>query len=199
MAREIGYALMGLGALARTSILPAFAGVTHNSRLVAVISRDRAKAEAVGAQFGAAPYRFEEFRQCLAREDVEALYIALPTSLHSDYTVEAARAGVHAICEPPMALVADECRRMIRTCLTNRTKLMLAYRFHFRPASLKALGLVRAGEIGFPKTVSSDFTTRIDDPTSVALQRRMGGAPCTTSVSSASTPRGASWAPSPRR
>jgi glucose-fructose oxidoreductase len=174
MAKQIGYAVMGLGALARTSILPAFARVT-NSRLVAVISRDRAKAQAVGEQFRATPYRLDELRQCLQREDVNALYIALPTSLHCDYTVEAARAGVHVLCETPMALVADECRRMIRTCQTNRTKLMLAYRFHFRPASLKALELVRAGEIGTPKTVSSDYTMRIEDPTSACLQRRMGG------------------------
>jgi glucose-fructose oxidoreductase len=175
MAKEIGYAVMGLGALARTSILPAFTRVPHNSRLVAVISRDRAKAEAVAAQFRAAPYRLDEFRQCLQREDVNALYIALPTSLHCDYTVEAARAGVHVLCEAPMALVADECRRMIRTCQTNRTKLMLAYRFHFRPASLRALDLVRAGEIGVPKTVSSDYTLRVEDPASACLQRRMGG------------------------
>ena len=175
MAKQIGYAVMGLGDLARSSILPAFAHVAENSRLVAVISRDRAKAEAVGAQFHATAYRLDEFRQCVSREDVNALYIALPTSLHSDYTVEAARAGVHVLCEPPMALVADECRRMLRTCHTNRTKLMLAYRFHFRPASQKALELVRAGEIGPPKTVSSNYTLRVDDPASACLQRRMGG------------------------
>jgi predicted dehydrogenase len=175
MAREIGYAVMGLGALARSFVLPAFARVPTNSRLVAVISRDRAKAEAVGAEFHATPYRLDEYRQCLSRDDVNALYIALPTSLHSDYTVEAARAGVHVICEAPMALVADECRRMLRTCQTNRTKLMLAYRFHFRPASQKALELVRAGEIGLPKSVSANYTLRVEDPSSAWLQRRMGG------------------------
>src|SRR5262245_23614741 len=175
MAKEIGYAVMGLGALARSSILPAFAHAAQNSRLVAVMSRDRGKAEAVAGLFRATPYRLDEFRQCLQRDDVNALYIALPTSLHCDYTVEAARAGVHVLCEAPMALVADECRRMIRTCQTNRAKLMIAYRFHFRPASLKLLELVRAGEIGTPKTVSSDFSVRIEDPASACLQRRMGG------------------------
>jgi glucose-fructose oxidoreductase len=175
MAKQIGYAVMGLGAVARSAVLPAFAHIPHNSRLVAVISRDRAKAQSVAEQFQAAPYALEEFRQCLQREDVNALYIALPTSLHCDYTVEAARAGVHVICEAPMAIVADECRRMIRTCQTNRTKLMLAYRFHFRPASLKTLELARAGDIGLLKTVSSDYTMRAEDPASSYLQRRMGG------------------------
>lgn len=175
MAKQIGYAVIGLGAVARTAILPAFARVAHNSRLVAVISRDRAKAQAIAEPYRASAYQLEEFRQCLQREDVNALYIALPTSLHCDYTVEAARAGVHVVCEAPMAIVADECRRMIRTCQTNRTKLMLAYRFHFRPASLRTLELVRAGDIGIPKTVSSDYTLRVDDPSSPYLQRRMGG------------------------
>jgi len=175
MAKQIGYAVVGLGAVAQSAVLPAFARAAHNSRLVAVISRDRAKAQAAAEQFRASAYQLDEFRQCLQREDVNALYIALPTSLHCDYTVEAARAGIHVVCEAPMAIVADECRRMIRTCQTNRTKLMLAYRFHFRPASLKALELTRAGEIGLPKTVSSDFTLRVEDPDSPYLQRRMGG------------------------
>src|SRR5438105_9109830 len=99
MAKQIGYAVIGLGAVARTAVLPAFAHITPNSRLVAVISRDRAKAQTAAEPLRATAYQLDEFRQCLQREDVNALYIALPTSLHCDYTVEAARAGVHVICE----------------------------------------------------------------------------------------------------
>ena len=102
MAKQIGYAVIGLGAVARAAVLPAFAQSAHNSRLVAVISRDRAKAQAVAEQFHAVAYQIDELRQCLQREDVNALYIALPTSLHCDYTVEAARAGIHVVCEAPM-------------------------------------------------------------------------------------------------
>src|SRR5438034_10532659 len=74
-----------------------------------------------------------------------------------------------------MAITADECRRMIRTCQTNRVKLMIAYRLHVRPAVVRALGLVRAGHVGIPKTFSADFTTRIEDPENTRLQRRLGG------------------------
>src|SRR5262249_57566198 len=98
-----------------------------------------------------------------------------PTSLHCDYAVEAARAGVHVLCEPPMAITADECRRMIRTCQTNRVKFMIAYRLHVRPAVVRAFTLVRAGHVGIPKTVSADYTMRIEDPESTRLQRRLGG------------------------
>lgn len=175
MARQIGYAVLGLGAVARRLVLPAFAGAAENSRLVAVVSGDRAKAQIVAREYKAAAYHYDELRQCLQRDDVNVAYIALPNSLHCDYAVEAARAGVHVLTEPPMAITADECRRMIRTCQTNRVKLMVGYRLHFRPAVLKAASLVRAGHLGMPKTFSSDYTCRLADPESTWLQRRMGG------------------------
>lgn len=174
MARQIGYAVVGLGAVARTAVLPAFPRA-ENCRLVAVVSGDRAKAQLFAREFKVAAYHYDELRQCLQRDDVNAAYIALPNSLHCDYAVEAARAGVHVLCAPPMAITADECRRMIRTCQTNRVKLMIAYRLHFRPAVLKAIALVRAGQIGIPKTFSSDDTCRLEDPDSTWLQRRLGG------------------------
>ncbi len=175
MAKQIGYAVVGLGNFARTSVLPAFARAAEHSRLVAVISGDRAKAQLVGQQFNAAAYHYDDLRQCLQRDDVNVLYITLPNSLHCDYAVEAARTRVHVLCEPPMAVTADECRRMIRTCQTNRVKLMLAYRLPFRPAVAKALALVRAGHLGMPKTFSSDLTSRVSSPDSTRLQRRLGG------------------------
>jgi len=175
MAKQIGYAVVGLGDIARTAVLPAFSRAAENSRLVAVVSGDRAKAQAVAGEFKATAYGYDELRQCLQRDDVNAVYIALPNSMHCDYSVEAARAGVHVLCEKPMAVTADECRRMLRTCQTNRVKLMVAYRLHFQPAHMKAIGLVRAGHIGLPKTFSSDFTIRVEDPEDIRLQRRLGG------------------------
>jgi predicted dehydrogenase len=175
MPKHVGYAVIGLGALARAAVLPAFAHAAENSRLVALVSGDRAKAQALAQTFRATAYHYEELRQCLQRDDVNALYIALPNSLHCDYAVEAARAGVHVFCEPPMAITADECRRMVRACQTNRVKLMLGYRLHFRTAAQKAVALVRSGQIGIPKTFSSDFTVRLAEGDQTRLQRRLGG------------------------
>jgi glucose-fructose oxidoreductase len=74
-----------------------------------------------------------------------------------------------------MALMADECRRMIRTAQTNRIKLMIAYRLQFHPAHARTLELVRSGAIGAPRTIGTLFTTRIDDADDPRLQRRLGG------------------------
>jgi len=175
MAKPTGYALVGVGTLVRRFVLSAFARSGEHSRLAAVVSGDRAKAQVVAQQVHAAAYHYDELRQCLQRDDVNAMYIALPNSLHCDYAVEAARAGVHVLCEPPMAVTADECRRMIRTCQTNRVKMMIAYRLRVRPAVNKALSLIRAGQIGQPKTFSADSTMRVEEPNSTWLQRRLGG------------------------
>lgn len=175
MAKQIGYAVLGLGDLTQRAALPAFARAEGNSRLAAVVASDRARAQTLAQEFRVTGYHFDDLRQCLQRDDVNAVYIVLPTAMHCDYTVEAARAGVHVLCDRPMAVMADECRRMIRTCQTNRVKLMISYRLHAQPAFRKLVDLVRAGVIGLPKTFSSDFTTRVDDPEDVRLQRRLGG------------------------
>jgi glucose-fructose oxidoreductase len=175
MAKQIGYAVVGLGDITQHGVLPAFARAGENSRLVALVAGDRAHAQAVAQQLRATAYHTDEFRQCLQRDDVNAVYIALPNSLHCDYAVEAARAGVHVMCEKPMAVMADECRRMIRTAQTNRVKLMIAYRLQFHSAHARALELVRGGAIGVPKTISVDYTTRVEDPEDPRLQRRLGG------------------------
>lgn len=175
MAKQIGYAILGAGDTTRKAILPAFTRAAENSRLVAVVSADRSEAQAVSQDARATAYHFDELRQCLARDDVNAVWITVPNAQRSDYAVEAARAGVHVLCERPMAVTADECRRVLRTCQTNRVKVMVAYRFPFQPGPLKAIELVRAGAIGLPKTLSSDFTIKLDDPEDVRLQRRLGG------------------------
>jgi predicted dehydrogenase len=175
MAKQIGYAVVGLGETTPRSVLPAFARAAENSRLVAIVAADRGRAQNVAQEFRAAAYHYDEFRQCLQRDDVNAVYLTLPNSMHCDYAVEAARAGVHILCEKPMAVMADECRRMIRTTQTNRVKLMVSYRLQFHSAHAKALELVRAGAIGAPKTIGSVFTTRIDDGDDPRLQRRLGG------------------------
>jgi predicted dehydrogenase len=175
MAKQIGYAVLGTGEIARKAILPAFARAAENSRLVAIVSADRGEAQLAAQEFRATPFVFDELRQCLAREDVNAVWIATPNALHCDYAVEAARAGAHVLCERPMAVTADECRRMLRTCQTNHVKMMIAYRFPFQPGPLKAIEIVRAGGVGLPKTFSSDLTIKLADPDDVRLQRRLGG------------------------
>jgi len=175
MAKQIGYAVVGTSSVVEQAVLPAFARAGSETRLAAIVSTDRARAQVLAHEHRATAYHLDEFRQCLQRDDVQAVYIALPNSMHCDYAVEAARAGAHVLVERPMAVMADECRRMLRTCQTNRVKLMVAYHLQYHPGHARLSEVVRGGGIGAPKTISSDLTLRVQDPEDIRLQRRLGG------------------------
>ncbi len=169
----IRYAVVGLGHIAQVAVLPAFAHARRNSRLVALVSDDPAKRKAVSRKYQLdRTYSYDDYDACL--EQVDAVCIALPNSLHAEHTVRAARAGVHVLCEKPMAVTVDECQRMIDACDKHGVKLMIAYRLHFEEINLKVVDLVRRGRIGVPKFFSSPFamTVRRGD---IRTRKDMGG------------------------
>ena len=129
----VRYAVVGLGHIAQVAVLPAFAHARRNSRLVAVVSDDRTKRRELARRYrSSTPSPTTSSKS--ASSDVDAVYIALPNSMHADYTVRAAKAGVHVLCEKPMAVTVEECERMIAACRRNGVKLMIAYRLHFEDA-----------------------------------------------------------------
>lgn len=165
--------MVGLGHIAQVAVLPAFAHARRNSRLMALVSDDATKRRTLSQRYRVpAAFSYEEYDKCL--EQVDAVYIALPNSLHAEYTIRAARAGVHVLCEKPMAVTVNECQRMIHACRQNRVKLMVAYRLHFEEINLKAIDLIRRGRIGEPKFFNSSFamTVRAND---VRTKKEMGG------------------------
>jgi glucose-fructose oxidoreductase len=171
--KAVRYAIVGLGHIAQVAVLPAFAHARRNSRLTALISDDRTKLDQLSKKYRIktkGPYA--EYERCL--EDVDAVYIALPNSMHAEYTIRAARAGVHVLCEKPMAVTSDECRQMIAECRKHRVKLMIAYRLHFEEINLKAIDLVRRGRIGEPKYFNSAFSMRVR-PGNIRTKRDLGG------------------------
>src|SRR5688572_12112528 len=101
-------------------------------------------------------FTYDEFDECL--DAVDAVYIALPNSMHAEYTVRAARAGVHVLCEKPMAVTIQECRQMIAACRKANVKLMIAYRLHFETLNLSAIELARRGDLGELKYFNSSFS-----------------------------------------
>lgn len=169
----IRYAVVGLGHIAQVAVLPAFKHAGRNSRLVALVTDDRQKARRLGARYGVeSVYDYTEFDDCLA--SVDAVYIALPNSMHEEYTIRAAKAGVHVLCEKPLAVTVRECERMIAACRTNRVRLMTAYRLHFDQATLEVVDLVRKGRIGEPKFFNSSFSMTVRQG-NIRTQPEMGG------------------------
>ena len=172
-AKTIRYAVVGLGHIAQVAVLPAFAHARGNSTLAAVVSDDPTKRREIAQKYKIDhAYSYADYERCL--EHVDAVYIALPNSMHAEYSIRAAKAGVHVLCEKPMAVTVDECRRMIRACRDHNVKLMIAYRLHFEEINLKAIDLVRKGRIGEPKYFNSSFSLMVR-PGNVRTRASMGG------------------------
>ena len=156
--KKIRYAVVGLGHITQNAVLPAFRNASRNSELVALVSGDARKLRQVGKQYGARHLvSYDEYDDLMASGEVDAVYIALPNHQHRDFTVRAARRGIHVLCEKPMALTERECRTMIRSAEKNGVKLMVAYRLHFEQANLEAIEVVRAGRIGEPRIFNALF------------------------------------------
>src|SRR5262245_53394404 len=92
----VRYAVVGLGYISQAAVLPAFSHAKSNSQLTAIVSGDRTKLRKLGRKYKVPHlYAYEEFDECLESGEVDAVYIALPNNMHCEYTVRAARAGIH--------------------------------------------------------------------------------------------------------
>jgi glucose-fructose oxidoreductase len=169
----VRYGVVGLGHIAQVAVLPAFAHATRNSRLTAIVSGDERKRQLIGKKYRIdKTYSYDEYDACL--DEVDAVYLALPNSMHAEYTIRAARAGVHVLCEKPMAVTVDDCEAMIEVCRQHRVKLMIAYRLHFEEINLGVIDLVRKGRIGVPKFFNSSFSLTVRHG-NIRTDRQLGG------------------------
>ena len=171
--RTIRYAVVGLGHIAQVAVIPAFAHARRNCELAAIVSGDRTKRREVARRYRIEhAFTYEQFDECL--RVVDAVYIALPNSMHAEYAIRAGRAGVHVLCEKPMAVTVEECRQMIAACRKAKVKLMIAYRLHFEGLNLAAMDIARRGRLGELKFFNSSFsmTVRRGD---IRTKRAYGG------------------------
>ena len=169
------YAVVGLGHIAQVAVLPAFANARTNSELTALVSDDPKKLKVLSRRYRAKHmYDYDEYDVCLRSGEIDAVYIALPNNLHCEFAVRAANAGVHVLCEKPLALNEAECQKIIQACADNGVKLMTAYRLHFDRANLEAIHLVQSGKIGEPRIFHSLFTMQVKEG-NIRLQQELGG------------------------
>jgi predicted dehydrogenase len=174
--RRIRYAVVGLGHIAQSAVLPAFAHAAENSELAALVSDDEEKLEKLGRKYRVRNrFTYDEYDACLASGEIDAVYIALPNHLHREYTERAAAAGIHVLCEKPMAVTEEDCESMIRAAERGGVKLMIAYRLHFDEANLKAVDLVQTGRIGEPRIFDSVFCMQVKEGDIRVGPRSRGG------------------------
>jgi predicted dehydrogenase len=173
--RKIRYAVVGLGHIAQVAVLPAFAHARANSQLTALVSDDAQKRKTLGRRYQVDHlFSYREYDECLRSGIVDAVYIALPNHLHARYSIRAARAGIHVLCEKPMAVTERECSAMIRAAERAGIKLMIAYRLHFEESNMMAVKLVRSGKLGMPRIFTSAFAMQVR-PDNIRTDKDKGG------------------------
>jgi predicted dehydrogenase len=172
---KVRYAVVGLGHIAQIAVLPAFAHASRNSTLAALVSDDPKKLKELSRRYRVKlAYSYEQYDRCLRSGKIDAVYIALPNSMHAEYSVRAANSGIHVLCEKPMAVTESECESMIRAARKEGVKLMIAYRLHFEEANLSAIEIVRSGKLGEPRIFNSLFGLQVREG-NIRTQRKLGG------------------------
>src|SRR5437660_7663994 len=140
--------MVGLGSISQGAVLPAVAH-SEGAELIALVSGDKRKAEKLRQEFkGSQAYSYTEYAECLKNPEVEAVYIATPPGEHEKYTVAAAKAGKHVLCEKPLSATVQQARNMVNTCRRNKVLLMTAYRKYFEPSSVVLKKMIKSGELG---------------------------------------------------
>jgi predicted dehydrogenase len=168
--RRIRYAVVGLGSLAQVAVLPAFRHARENSELSVLVSGDERKRRALGRKYEVSTVLdYEELPELFHSGEIDAVYIALPNHLHRDHAVAAARAGIHVLCEKPMAVTEEECLDMIEAARAGDARLMIAYRLHLERSNLAAIEEVRSGRLGDVRLFQSVFTMQVQ-PGNVRLE-----------------------------
>jgi predicted dehydrogenase len=161
-SKPVGYAVVGLGFIAETSVLPAFRH-SQKCKLVALVSHDPKRAKQLGRAFGVkACYGYQNYDQCLNHPGVDAVFIASVNGAHAEQTIRAAAAGKHVLCEKPLGNTVEECRRMVDACQKNRVYLMTAYRKYFEPGSVALKKLITSGKLGRLRHMFSTYTENAD-------------------------------------
>ena len=174
--KRIRYAVVGLGHIAQMAVLPAFKN-SDNSQLFALVSDDHQKLKTLGKKYGIDHlYSYQDYGRALS--NVDAVYLALPNHLHREYAVRACAAGVHVLCEKPMAVTEAECQAMLEASQQNHAKLMIAYRLHFEAGNLEAISLGQSGKLGDLRVFASEFSQQIvDENIRVKMSSEQGGGP----------------------
>lgn len=158
VASKTGFAVIGLGGIAQSSVLPAFANCKH-AKLVAVVGRDPGKTSRLARKFKV-PFQYhnDDFATCLANPEVSAVYIATPQGEHERLTIQSAEAGKHVLCEKPLAATREQSAAMVEACRHSGVLLMTAYRKYYEPSTLYLKQLIKGGKLGRIDVIHTAFS-----------------------------------------
>ncbi len=167
------FGILGYARIARLHLIPALLEA-KNAVPYAIASTNPEKLIEAQADF---PFQkaYDNYDSLLADPNVDVVYIPLPNSLHKEWTIKAARAKKHVLCEKPMALTEADCLEMIAACRENGVKLMEAFMYRFTLKTAKLKELLDAKVIGDVKHIHSTFRFVMRPGPNIRLDPALGG------------------------
>jgi predicted dehydrogenase len=172
MADKLRWGVLGTARIAEQLVRAWSRSPRH--ALAAVASRDEARARAWAEKYEA-PRVMPSYEELLASDEVDAVYVPLPNGLHKDWTVRAAQAGKHVLCEKPLAAAPSDVQEIIDARDRAGVTILEAFMYRFHPKTLKLKQLVDAGAVGDVRTIRSAFTFRLRDPRNIRMNRALAG------------------------
>jgi predicted dehydrogenase len=169
----VRWGVLSTADIAVTKVIPGLRRA-GNAALLGIASRDAATASSVAARLGI-PRAYGSYEELLADPDIDAVYIPLPNHLHARWTIAAAQAGKHVLCEKPLALTAVDAQGMVDACREAGVLLMEAFMYRLHPSWVAVRDLVASGRIGGLRAVDSWFSYFNDDPANIRNIREVGG------------------------
>jgi predicted dehydrogenase len=171
--RRLRWGVLSTASIGRVKVIPAIQSAPHCD-VVAIASRDGTVAATVAGELGI-PRAHGSYEALLADQDVEAVYIPLPNHLHAEWTIAAAEAGKHVLCEKPLALTPADAERMIQVADRAGVRLMEAFMYRLHPTWVAVRDLLASGRIGRLTSVQSWFSYFNDDPANIRNIVEVGG------------------------
>jgi glucose-fructose oxidoreductase len=175
--KKVGIALVGLGNYSTRTLAPALQE-TKTAYLAGIVTGTPSKEKTWMEKYNIPQknvYNYENFDTISDNPDIDIIYVVLPNSMHKEYTIRAARAGKHVICEKPMALNADECREMIAACKESGVQLSIGYRMQFEPTTQEVMRLGQEKVFGAVLQISCGAGYREKRPDHWKAKKAMGG------------------------
>jgi predicted dehydrogenase len=169
----IRWGVLGVAKIATKKVIPAMQQ-GRNCRIAAIASREPEKARSAAAELGI-PRAYGSYEEILADREIDAIYNPLPNHLHVPWSIKAAEAGKHVLCEKPISLSVAECRALID--VRNRTGVKIGEAFMVRthPQWVRAREIVRSGDAGPLRAIVSAFSYFNRDPANVRNVPEWGG------------------------
>jgi predicted dehydrogenase len=171
--QKVRWGVLGAAKIARVKVIPAMQR-GNLCEITAIASRDERTAHATAADLGIAK-AYDSYEALLADPEIEAVYNPLPNHLHVPWSVRAAEAGKHVLCEKPIGLSVDECRTLIEARDRTGVKISEAFMVRTHPQWLRARELVRAGDIGDLLAVVGAFSYYNRDAKNIRNVPEWGG------------------------